>query len=397
MITLLNKKLIILAYACEPNSGGEHEVGWRISEEMAKISNEDIHVITRGANKEKILNEINKNANYHFIEVNRFLFLKPKGGFSYLYYIFWQFKAYLYIRSQFSNDTHIHLLTFGNIHLPSFIFLLKNPYSLGPMGGGAFVDTKLILSPSFREKFKSSLYKVINYISKVNPVFLYNNTKAKCIITRTDDTKKIISGKNQLKTINILETGVDEKLICDWAPIQKSSLTKFINVSRFIESKNIEVAIKTFNELNKLNEYKFKYSLIGDGPLFKSIFEKYNSEYVNFMGKVEHQKVREFLNESDVMLTCTVKEAGSHAIFEAMTEGCVVACYNISGMKNFPSNDSAIKFEPSSDIENNINNFAIEINSNLKNQCKILKNANLSLRNQTWSEKAKSIYEFIKQ
>jgi hypothetical protein len=66
-------------------------------------------------------------------------------------------------------------------------------------------------------------------------------------------------------------------------------------------------------------------------------------------------------------------------------------------MKNFPSNDSAIKFEPSSDIENNINNFAIVINSNLKNQFKILKNANLSLRNQTWSEKAKSIYEFIKQ
>ncbi len=395
MNILFKGNIVILAYSCEPGVGGEHEVGWKISKEFGKICPNKIHVVTRKSNQEKIERTLNRDINFHFIEADNFIKYKPKGGFSYLYYVLWQLKASSYINKNFDSNDHIHLLTFGNIHLPSFLFLLKNSYSLGPMGGGAFVETALLITPSYKERVKSFIYKIINSLAKFNPFFRYSNYRSTCIITRTSDTQKILSAKSQLKATNILETGIDDSNIK--SQYQKGNIKNFVNVSRFIESKNIEVAIKTFNHLNELNNNQFKYTLIGDGPLFKELESRYSSKNVYFAGKMNHVEVKEVLKKSDVMLTCTVKEGGSHAIYEAMTAGCLVACYDISGMQDFPPENASIKYKPTKDVQVNIEQFAKQIHIQLSNRNQLIESARQCLSQQTWEIKAKHIYEFIKK
>lgn len=395
MEVLSNKQLLILAYSCEPGVGGEHEVGWRISEEIAKIHDNKVYVLTRTSNQEKIEQERGRNANYHFIESNLALKFKPRGGFSYLYYIAWQIKAYKYIKNNFPNDIHVHLLTFGNIHLPTFLWLLDNSYSMGPMGGGAYVDTRLLMNPSVKEISKSLFYKCVNFFSRINPFFYLSNKKAIKIITRTNDTVNVISSKEHSKIHTTLETGITPHSLDKPRRVNITSARRFINVSRFIESKNIEVSIETFNYLNKINNGTLTYTIIGNGPLFNEIRNKYSTKNIIFLGKVEHEEVRKHLQKSDVMLTCTVKEGGSHAIFEAMSEGCIVACYNISGMKVFPPETASIKFEPTGNIEGNIEGFAKHINKSLEKRNDIMNNAYLALHDQTWNLKAKEIYDVI--
>jgi len=47
-------KILISAYACEPNSGSEHEVGWCWIKALSKNNKNKITVITRKSNKKKI-------------------------------------------------------------------------------------------------------------------------------------------------------------------------------------------------------------------------------------------------------------------------------------------------------------------------------------------------------
>ena len=55
----MKKKILLSAYACEPNTGSEHEVGWQWIKNIKNKGN-IIEVITRKSNKKKILKEIKK-------------------------------------------------------------------------------------------------------------------------------------------------------------------------------------------------------------------------------------------------------------------------------------------------------------------------------------------------
>jgi len=48
-------KILISAYACEPNSGSEHEVGWSWIKVLSKNKNNKITVITRESKKKKFI------------------------------------------------------------------------------------------------------------------------------------------------------------------------------------------------------------------------------------------------------------------------------------------------------------------------------------------------------
>src|SRR5258707_12973178 len=86
-------KVLISAYACEPNKGSEPEVGWQLALHMAKFH--DITVLTRAnnqANIEKGLSEhIGPHPNFLYYDLPKWvLTLKRRGLPVALYYFFWQ-------------------------------------------------------------------------------------------------------------------------------------------------------------------------------------------------------------------------------------------------------------------------------------------------------------------
>ena len=89
-------KILLSAYACEPNKGSEPEIGWRWATELSNFANE-VYVITRLNNKQNIEEEL-KTKNYKNIEFIYFdlpkwftYFFKGKyNQFSYFYFYVWQ-------------------------------------------------------------------------------------------------------------------------------------------------------------------------------------------------------------------------------------------------------------------------------------------------------------------
>jgi glycosyltransferase involved in cell wall biosynthesis len=360
-----NLKLYLVVYACEPHQGGEHEVGWKIANEM--VNNCDLTVITRKANQQLIdKNNINK-VNFIFIENDFFVNYKPKGEFSYFYYLMWQLSVYLYLKNRVKKEDIIHYLTFGNIHLPHFLVLLRSKLVIGPMGGGSVIKTGLMRNSSFKTKLKSNIYHLINWTVKLNPIYYVLFIKSSKIILRTEETLNIIPKYFHKKCTVFLETGIDS---FDVNFVDKErKLKKIITTARLNKSKNIDQVIEVFNELVKLRVEPIKLDIIGDGPMLSELKQQFSGiENLTFLGKVPHENVHQLLSEADLFLFCSIKEGGSHSLFEAAFSNIPIACYNVSGMQEFPKDNSAIKISPTNNIDSNIFRLAKKIDESFNNQ-----------------------------
>lgn len=357
-MTNKNKKTYLVVYGCEPNQGGEHEVGWKIANEL--VDRYNLTVLTRKSNQKLIEQYNDKKINFHFIENDTFIRFKPRGEFSYLYYLFWQLSAYLHLKKYVSEDDIVHYLTFGNIHLPHFLFLLKSKLIIGPMGGGSSINIFLLRKVSFSEIIKSAIHHIINVTVKINPMYLWVFYKSKTIILRTEESKAIIPKIYHKKCIVFLETGINTQIIHNDTKLRK--LEKIIMTSSFINSKNIDQVIDVFLELEQLTKNKLELTLVGDGHTKKNLEKKYlNKKNIIFRGQVAHEFIPNLLRESDLFLFCSVKEGGSHSIFEAAMNNLPIACYDVSGLKKFPKNNSAIKIAPSHDVNSNVKQLAEKI------------------------------------
>ena len=89
-------KVLLSAYACEPNKGSEPGIGWHWVLEVTRLGH-DVWVLTRANNRETIERASPGLPNLHIVYhdppawVAR---LKKKGPFLQLYYAWWQWSAY---------------------------------------------------------------------------------------------------------------------------------------------------------------------------------------------------------------------------------------------------------------------------------------------------------------
>ena len=181
-------KVLVSAYACEPDRGSEPGVGWNWARQISRFA--ETWVITRVNNKETIKRELlaNPNSNLHFIyyDVQKWLsFWKKRTRGLYLYYLLWQIGVYrlgkkLNKEKQFDI---VHHITFGNLWLPTFMPLLNIPFIWGPIGGGEQISKTFRKGYYIRSKIKEISRDIILNMSKVNLLFLYTSNKANIIIT----------------------------------------------------------------------------------------------------------------------------------------------------------------------------------------------------------------------
>ena len=387
------RTIYLVVYGCEPDQGGEHEVGWKMANELTDKCN--LVVITRKSNKKLIEQANENNIDFRYIENDMFLRFKPRGRFSYMYYLFWQLSVFYYLKNIVRKEDIVHYLTFGNLHLPHFLFLLRSKLIIGPMGGGSVMDASLMKHPPFKEKLKQYVHNFVNWTVKINPMYHLLFLKTDKIILRTEETLNIVPKYYHNKCSVFLETGVNSQKMSIVPKNRK--LRKIITTGKIINRKNIDQVIEVFMKLVDSTNDSLELLIVGDGPLKSSLEKQYASiKGVNFLGKIPHQKVESLLQEADLFLFCSIKEGGSHSLFEAAMNNIPIACYNVSGMTEFPRKDSSIKIHLTHNIDDNIQRLSEKITSSFEEEKidELCTNAINDLKeNYDWQEMAKRYIE----
>jgi len=354
-------KILLSAFACHPKMGSEDGVGWGWATSLSRY--QEVHVLTREARRadiEKALSEQPySNLHFHYVDPPSWLIFWKRGSRNFMLYAFlWQFFAsfkaiLLHQRERFDLVQH---LTYGNLWLPSFLFLLPVPYIWGPVGGGTIPTAQ---SEEFRlkERVGERVRRVIlNHFRKINIPILLGMRKARLVLARTEETFRYLPQWACRKAVLLPETAIDPSLLCyDSAQRRAFSLEEPFSViyaGRILHWKNLHLAIDAFRKtLMSAPELrgKLRFDIYGDGPYMqvcRDIAGDEDGRSIIFHGVVDRALVLERLRKAHLFIHLSLKDTAATAPLEAMAMGVPVVTLKCGGMTNLVDDDCGFIFEP---------------------------------------------------
>lgn len=189
------------------------------------------------------------------------------------------------------------------------------------------------------------------------PHFQALSTKADLVIMTDDGTDglNILNNLNKDNNILFLRNGLElmEKNITEFKKnFNRNAFRKqfnvgeddflFLTVSRLVEWKHVERAIKAFSNVHK-EKRKTKMIVVGDGEeknnLQEMALELGVKDCVYFVGAVEHREVYKYMISCDAFLSLYDLSNVGNPLLEAMTLGTCIVTLDVGDTRKLIYND----------------------------------------------------------
>jgi glycosyltransferase involved in cell wall biosynthesis len=334
-------RVLLSAYACEPEKGSEPGVGWNWVKQNAKHNS--VWVLTRASNREAILNALAREPIAHvrwvFLDLPAWARKWKRGNRGvHLYYYLWQLLAYFTARGlqrQVCFDV-VHHVTFVNYWLPSFLPLLPVPFVWGPAGGGESAP------PPFRGRFglRARLYEwareMAHWAVLLDPISRLLASRAALGLATTEETQRQMLALGCRRVLVYSEAGLSDEDLFRLAelPAPSSRNLRILSLGRLLHWKGFELGLLAFAQVKSVYP-RAQYWIAGDGPerqqLERVIKELDLTDSVKLLGRVSRAQALELLGRSDVLLHPSLHDSGGWVCLEAMASGRPVVCLDLGG------------------------------------------------------------------
>ena len=306
-------RVLISAYACEPNKGSEPGVGWNWALQMSKM--DEVYVITRANNRKVIETFLQKHPveHLHFYYHDcaawkRKMKKLPNGIF--VYYKMWQ-KEILPIARKIVEDEKIdivHHITFNEFRTPGKLYQLPVPFVWGPIGGGQFYNS--IFKGAYFSRKDICKEKLRNFINRFYLIFSRDIKaavkKANTILIADQSTESIMPKSR--KYVRLLETGYDlnrneAKDYDEDLTINNKRPIRLLWVGGIWPRKGLKVLLDALHNSQFEN---YSLSIVGDGQDRKAseslVRESGIEEKVRFLGALSYDEVNSLYDNADVFV-----------------------------------------------------------------------------------------------
>ena len=335
-------KVLISAYACEPEKGSEPGVGWNWVRMISEIV-EEVWIITRANNRpviEKALaQEPMPNVHWVYFDLPRWARFWKKGQRGvHLYYYLWQIGIYFLakrLHRQIGFDL-VHHVTFVNYWMPSFLSLLPVPFVWGPVGGGESAPKVFYRTFSWRGRIYEHLRSLARWLGEHDPFVRMTARKAAFALATTTETAARLRWLGAQKVEVFSQVTLSEEEISSLAtiPPHKGNPFRLLSLGRLLHWKGFHLGLQAFARF--VREFpRSEYWLIGDGPERKNLealVQKLGiKDKVRFWGKLPRNEVLQKLAEVDVLVHPSLHDSGGFVCAEAMAAGRPVICLDLGG------------------------------------------------------------------
>ena len=332
-------KILLSAYACEPNKGSEPGVGWNWAIGLSKLGH-DVWVLTRSNNKLSIDHEVSVNrfpSNLHFIYYDLpawvLRFKKAIIGV-HIYYLIWQWGAYKVAKTHHEKENFdlAHHVTFVNVRQPSFMGNLGIPFIFGPVGGGEYAPWRLRFHYGIRGFLTDAIRDMMNFSVKFDPFMRRTFRQANWIYVTSEMTKKIIPSCFWHKIKIHLAIGLDKGGII--APNNSSQGLRVLYIGHFLYWKGMGLGIRAFARLAHSNP-EARLTMVGegiDGERWHRLTEKLDiADKVSWISWVNRKHLTKIYQQHDVFLFPSLHDSGGMVVLEALSHGLPVICLDLGG------------------------------------------------------------------
>ena len=344
-------KLLISAYACAPNRGSEHAVGWAWVMEAHRLGHE-VWVLASPAHRNSI--ELACRASADLASIH-WIFPEVKGWplrqgsepkWERTYNLLWQRAAARHARDLLE-ETHIdlvHHVTWAGIRAPTFLGRLGPPLIVGPIGGGESSPPSLRVGLGMRGRLLEGIRDLSNATIGLNPLVRRGLLDAALIFVSTEDTQRLLARALHRASIVFSQVGLpDRPEVRDRSSAAASP--RFIYAGRLLYWKGLHIALRAFAEIVK-NAPGARFTIVGDGPerarLGAQVKALRLGDHVDFIPRLPQQQLFELFDNNDLMLFPSLHDSGGFVVVEAMSRGLPVACLDLGGPRDIVTADSGI-------------------------------------------------------
>jgi glycosyltransferase involved in cell wall biosynthesis len=331
-------KVLISAYACEPDRGSEQEVGWQRALHMVPFADE-VWVLTRANNKHVIeSNPLSHTPGLHFIyyDLPRWaLWFKQRSWFLFLYFSLWQWGAYR-LALQHHREKRFDLVyhvTFTSIRFGTFMGRLGIPFVIGPIAGGERAPLRLRRGITLRSKVGELLRDLGIIFQTYSPVTRSAFAASEHIYVTTAASLRLVPFKWRYKTTVHLAIGTQNRAIHDNTRYSSANPC-FVYAGSLICLKGVHLAIRALAEARKTIPLA-TLTLFGNGSdedWLRAIAKRCGvSHAVNFLGRIPRPQLIDSLHRYTALVFPSLHDSGGMAVLEALAVGIPVVCLDIGG------------------------------------------------------------------
>lgn len=323
-------RILLSAYACEPNKGSEPGVGWNWAVELAR--HHEVWVLTRENNRTTIEDYfvacpqyVNSNLHFVYVNVSKELTFWKKGNRGIrLYYLLWQKKAYKYAckLSEKVKFDFVQHVTFVSYTQPCYMYKLGIPFIWGPISGGENIPTNVRIQKTIKENLAETIRIISQHLALITPSVRKNLKHAKVIFAATEETKMRIPQRYWPKTIVFPAISLEKptQISCSY---KKKDKIKIVMAGRLIYWKAFDLGIRAFLKIADRNP-NAELHILGEGNKKKELLDlckKYLNKQIFFVKPVQHDEIYNFYARFDLFLNTTLRDSGCMTMMEAMSVG----------------------------------------------------------------------------
>jgi glycosyltransferase involved in cell wall biosynthesis len=344
-------KLLISTYACAPNVGSDHAVGWNWTTEAHRLGHE-IWAFVSPAHRDSIKRACQENPglgciNWVFPEVKAWSLKQAvEPSWERTYNLLWQRAALRHAR-----DLHrevrfdaVHHLTWAGIRAPTFLGSLTAPLIIGPIGGGETSPPSLRDRLGLRGRVLERIRDLSNSTITMNPIVRMGLISSSVIFVSTTDTQNLFSGALRDKTVVFTQLGLSN---LPSVPLPRLRLDppRFLYAGRLLYWKGVHIAVRAFAGVVRQTP-NAHFTIVGDGPERSRLEEDVKQH--NLHGKVEfiprlpQNALFELYGSHDLLLFPSLHDSGGFVVLEALSHGLPVFCLDLGGPKDMVTPNSGV-------------------------------------------------------
>lgn len=332
-------RVLVSAYACEPDRGSEPGVGWAWVELISEFA--DVTVLTRANNREAIERAAQEAEwvsrvtwVYHDLSGTA-LWLKRTTGLVQAYYAAWQHSAARIVRRIVSEGEVdlVHHLTFGTYWMPYATVGVDVPVIIGPVGGAEMPPWSFVTDDARALVFEVSR-AVARAASERRPSVRRAVRDAQLCVAKARESAEKLADMGARAVMVRSEVVMPESMLRQRVERRAHDVLEFVSVSRLVQLKGLQLALRALARV-AADLPPFHYTLVGDGP-HRSKLERLAAELgladrVTFAGERPRAEALTFLEGADLFLLPSLHDSGGWACVEAMWSGLPVVCLDIGG------------------------------------------------------------------
>jgi len=331
-------KVLISAYACEPNKGSEPEVGWQWGLQMARFH--DVTVVTRANNRAAIEAGLGplrgRQPLPRFVYHDRrglLLDLKRRVKALQLYYLLWQKSARGIIEQLHEAHQYdlMHHVTFAGFRYPTAIWGHQAPCIWGPVGGIESIPFKLLPWHHPASLVREVCRNTSNVLQTTPMHVLPRRARATTLVlVSTPEMQRTFARlgvESQVMATIGLKTG---EMPYRPHPPGDGPL-KLLFVGSIIALKGVDLALEAF----KAAGAEATFTLVGTGNYLPAAKRKAEvlglGSRVTFKGRLAREQVLRLYPDNDLFFFPSLHDTGGYAVIEAMFNELPVVCLACGG------------------------------------------------------------------